>query len=744
MRPAFGSSSSRLLQGSALLLGVVAMSWAVAARAAVYESPVYVDDDDDIVAMQDRGEISDETADTLRELLQDGIDLNLASRDELYELPSLTYPDCDAIIEYRKTKGQIDDPAELVAAGALTADQLSQIAPFVLVSGANEQFPIGGKYSLWGMYTATDKLAPPMRLRAQVRGPVGLSGAIGLVGTRRELSQPFYDPIAGSLEVTDSSYQVFMPKFWARWRSGKFEVVAGTFRLGFGQRLTLDNTLRQTPEGIYPDNNFYWNRYLVSGCTRSGVSVSSPCLDSEVDSYVTDDFIWRDSFRGVAASAKDLEIGDQARASLYAFASYQTRSVYQYDLYDKDTCLDPRNDGDPQCSAPQVLVRETGSLVPSARLAYSTLRFVWDELAVGARARIEPARWLSLGVTGYFGMPIWRVAGVDLDFQENARYPFGGRYGAVGVDGRLTVNDWNLFLEVTRSFDQRVGGTGGGFGVLQRSVWGANGRELELSARYYDFNFVNPYARGISSPDRVGGQRARNELGGRIKYTDRTSVPDMTLRAWVDFWVLPHDNQENGVSIGNGAGNAAGTANLWALLRADFRGWRFFQPSLWLDYRNKDLRRSGVGDCYDEAPPLVAGEPLLCTGELYRATARVHIAPWADKLSFTLQYQQYLMSSVFYDDRLMPGSRATVTVQSRPHERVLIRLRSRMYLQDQLTPTHDERSVWSYGEVTFFALRALQITARYDNYLWFDQRASTARRYPNPEHRFRLELEGRF
>src|SRR5437870_2925486 len=102
------------------------------AYATIYESAVSAEDEDDLRAAAERGEISDATLQTLLELLIDGVDLNLASRDELYELPSLTYADVDAIVEYRKKEGHIEDPSVLVGAGAITAEQLLQIAPFII------------------------------------------------------------------------------------------------------------------------------------------------------------------------------------------------------------------------------------------------------------------------------------------------------------------------------------------------------------------------------------------------------------------------------------------------------------------------------------------------------------------------------------------------------------------------------------------------------------------------------------
>src|SRR3990167_7549685 len=115
-----------------------------AARGAIYENLVNVDGEDDLLELQQRGDISDETAETLLELIGEGVDLNSATREELYDLPGLTYADVDAVLEYRKGKGRIEDPAELVGAGALTAEQVIVIAPFIRVDAARPLLPVSG------------------------------------------------------------------------------------------------------------------------------------------------------------------------------------------------------------------------------------------------------------------------------------------------------------------------------------------------------------------------------------------------------------------------------------------------------------------------------------------------------------------------------------------------------------------------------------------------------------------------
>lgn len=755
-----------------MLRSVVACAtllFSLPALAAIYESPVVIDDEDDLRSAAERGEISDATLQTLVELLQDGVDLNKASRDELYELPGLTYADVDAIVQYRRNEGHIDDPAALVGAGALTADQLEQIAPFIIISPPEVKIPFGGYYRLLGNYTVGDPLAPPWFLKARVKGPFSLTGGIGVTFNRRRPGAPTYDDTRrtrdsnshlGALTVTAPRYSLELPKFWVQWKSTKFRVLAGTYRIGFGQRLTLDNTTRYTPKGITPDDVFYVNRELTTLCryTRGELPMGEEPCPYDPDLRGTDDFRWRDPFRGVAVSAEDLEIGETARASFYAFGSYQTRSIYMYEMYSRTLCDDPRNDDADTCKSPNVFVDLGDGALDRRKLAYTTLPNVWNELIGGAHAQISPIPMFEIGITGYGAMPFWNVnipGELQLDFQEYNKYPFGGPWGAVGLDARVTAGAWNLFLEAARSFDNIPGG-GGGWGVVQRSVWGKKKRELEITARFYDVRYVNPYARPVSSPDEVDGQRARDEAGLRVKYTDRT-LGDFAVRGWVDFWALPWDQRglEGEITGATGGGYRAGTMNLQALVRADYKGWTVFEPSLWLDYRNKDLTNLNgdptdpqVGRCYTSldgrAPPLIDGDPQLCLGERYRVGTRLYFRPIPKKLELAVTYQHDLVSDIDYTDRLSQDLRLTFEARSRPVDQLLFRLRSRYLKQDIFSNNRLEESLWSFLEVSWLGFRVFHATVRYDVYLWLDKRQGTLDRLPNPEHRIRLELEGRF
>src|SRR5687768_8223401 len=120
------SSSSRLLLVLLLVSGH--------AFAAQYESEIDIENETDLYELNQRGDIGDATLETLVELMRTGVDLNSASRDELYELPNITYAEVDRILEYRTKVTFIDDPADLVRVEILTEKQLLQIAPFLVVT----------------------------------------------------------------------------------------------------------------------------------------------------------------------------------------------------------------------------------------------------------------------------------------------------------------------------------------------------------------------------------------------------------------------------------------------------------------------------------------------------------------------------------------------------------------------------------------------------------------------------------
>jgi hypothetical protein len=732
------------------VVAFAACLFSATASGAIYEAVVDADDEEDIFAMVQRGDISQDTGDTLLELMREGVDLNSAPREKLYDLPGLTYDDVDKLILYRTQKGRIEDPAELVGAEVLTAEQLIGIAAYISLEPARAKLPVSGKFRLLSQYTVSDPLAPPAFFTTRLKGPLDLSAGAMLVTSRLDPVQPRFNKTIEGLATEGYKYRLDAPRLFLQWLNGNRRVIVGTFTIGFGERLTLDNTRRTTPRGLYLTDDFRRNQDLSTLCRTSVETGATPPPECETTGrYVTADYSTRDVFRGVAGSIDNLDLGDQRSLSLYGFLSYQSRSVYQYDLYDRSRCPDPSSTDD-SCSSPRISILTPADPTNSWRTRYATLPGFFDELAAGGHVDFKPNYALRLGLTGYGAVPFFNTvppgSAVQPDFQDTARYPNGGAYGAIGIDGQAIVGPVNLHLEVARSFDKALNNQGGGFGVVQRTTYAPKGHELEVVLRYYDNRFLNPYARPFSGPDEDAGQRARNELGGRVRYFGKFSR-DWQFRATADFWTLPF----------TGRTGRAGTANMLILTRVDFTGFSIIKPSVWFRLSDRNLGVSERGVCqqtdiasgmaeFTNTPDDFDGDVTYFTCDSYRIVERVDFRPLGKLLSFSEQASFVWRDDISsaYNDKFRNDVQAWFEARSQPLDWLSLRLRSRLRMEGIDSPTTYEDSLWTYFEAAWMPFKGTRLAARYDLFLWLDQRASTLRRQPSPEHRFLVDLRTSF
>lgn len=717
---------------------------------AIYEAVVDADDEEDIFAMVQRGDISQDTADTLLELFREGVDLNNAPREKLYDLPGITYDDVDKLLLYRAQKGRIEDPAELVGAEVLTAEQLIGIAPYITLDPAKQKLPVSGKFRLLSQYTLTDPLAPPALFAARLKGPLDLTVGAMLVTSRLDPVRPVFNQSLQGLATEGYKYRLDAPRLFLQWQNANRRVVVGTYTIGFGERLTLDNTRRTTPRGIYLTDDFRRSQDLSTLCRTSIDSGSPPPPECETPSkYVTADYSTRDVFRGIAASIENLDLGDQRSLSMYGFLSYQSRGVYQYDLFDRAVCDDPASTST-SCSSPRISILRPQDPTTGWRTRYATLPGFFDELASGGHVDFKPSYALRFGLTGYGSVPFFNSvppgSAVQPDFQDTAKYPNGGAFGAIGLDAQAVVGPVNLHLEVSRSFDKAINNQGGGFGAIQRTTYSPKGHELELVLRYYDNRLLNPYARPFSGPDEDAGQRARNELGARLRYFGKFSR-DWQFRATVDFWTLPYSAN----------GGRAGTANLLILTRVDFTGFKVIKPSVWFRLSDRNLGVSQRGICavtsvasgmpeFVNTPDDFEGDVTYFTCDSYRIVQRIDFRPLGKVLTLSEQasfsWRDDISSA--YNDKFRNDVQAWLEATSQPVDWLALRLRSRLRSEGIDSPTTYEDSLWTYFEAAWIPFKGTRLAARYDLYVWLDQRASTLRRQPSPEHRFLLDLRTSF
>jgi hypothetical protein len=717
----------RLPSSAALAASLAVLALAVPARANKYEVAIAIDDEQDLYDLATSGQISEETLATLVELYQRGVDLNTAGREELYTLPNLGYVEVDAILAYRELSGFIADPRDLVTGGVLSQGQLEGIAAFLMVGGPAGGFATDGWARAQTRWSVEDDGVPATALQARISTLQYLTAGVAATLTRERLGEVRYDPTRDALSAAPPSDRVVVPKFFAAWETPTWGAIAGTFRIGFGQRLTFDNTSLYTPNGFKRDDQLFRDSDLTRACKETdGELAESPCAGAAGDVYVSPDYRWSDALLGVAAGLRQLRLG-AGRLQAYGFASYNQRDLYQYELYDRSTCDDPSDDDAPGCAAPEVFRRGDDVLAPASRYSFQTLPDVFAETTVGGNLGYHAGRRAHLGVTAYTSSIDFLADGAELDFQEWSRFPRGGRFGAAGVDGSIGVGRVDLFAEATRSFDAVPDG-GGGFGGLVRAVTNFTKKdELEASLRWYGEDFINPYARAIAAPDESGGQRVRDERGARLRYTG-VLARRLTLRGSVDLWQTPSRERWNVVSYARG----------------DVALTDQYGVGVWLQHQDKDIGTGGRGQCFEVSTEEDDdGETIPCSGQQFQVAGRLRYSP-TRRYTLTGQYQHDLVDDPRYPDRFRQDYAWYLTGAARPADELVLRGRVRYLSEDLSDDGYLERSLWSFLEVGYRVRPRDWMRLRYDLFVFLDHREATEARSPSPEHRLWLEYESRF
>lgn len=733
----------------AICIVAAALLSARPAQAIPYETFIDVNDEGDLQDLLAAGDIAQDTYDELLDLMSRGVDLARADRNELYTLPNLTFEDADAIIAFRSLQqGRIRDPADLVAAGALSAEKLLAISAFIIVRQEGEN-PLAAKAWIrawtranvhdFNPYDPRDPFLPPLALRARVQAMRYLTAGFAATNTRLQIGDPVYDPNRGALIADPYGNQVHVPKAYVKWETSSVAAIAGTFRVGFGQRLVFDNSLQYSPNGLYLDDQIYFSADLSTACKESaGELIVSPCTGAAGSEYVSPDFQWRDGLLGVAAGAKQLEL-TTGWLQFYGWASARRRSIYQYELYTPSAqCTDPHDDENAACGAPTVFVRPDGDILsPTTRHAFATLPNVFQERLAGANVAYFGDRRSSVGLTFYAADEVNLVSGVDLDFQEWSRTPYGGPFGAVGANFAIGRDWFDLFGEAALSFDSMnvddenltpARGGGGPAGLLRMTATRKK-EELEVVGRFYSTDYANPFARPISASDEFEGQRARDEAGVRARYL-RTSK-DFTLRALVDVWTNP---------------SRYDAAKLDAYVRANVKTTDWLWLGLWERYQDKDVGEGGHDQCFEISNETdEKGEPVPCAGRQLSSIARVQYVP-NRKSSVIVQLQHQLVDDntrMELANKFRQDVAAWLIAYYRPAPGYRLRGRVR-YLDEAIHDnTYLERSVSTLGELSARVRDKDNIRIRVDTKFWLDDRLSTQQRVPSPEVSLWLFYEAR-
>jgi len=668
-----------------LFVSCVVAGWPRVAAALPYETFIQVESEEDLYDLRISGQISERSLDALLLLFQTKVDLGRANADRLYALPNLDLADVERIVAYREQHG-LRSYEDLEAARIVEPAKLRALRAFVRRAPRSEREQrAAGWVRLQSRWSGRlDRLPPASAVQARLLALGRLDAGAAVVLTRTDVGDVRWDPARNGLSVSPERVRVVAPKLYVAWRESTWELIAGTFRIGFGLRLTFDTTDQVSPHGFFGDYELRRVYDLSLGCKRlAGELLSSPCSAAPAV-RITPDFRWTNRLTGVAVGLRIS--APKGSVELYFWGSYQVHRLPQYEAVERTRCPDPTREADAECDAPPVFVRQASQSPPASTLVHGVLPAMWTEALAGGRMSYVLRAGVHVGVTAYGAVPRWLVEGVALDFRRTARRPFGGFFGAVGVDAAWQRSGHRFQAEVTRSFDRQPGG--GGFGAVARTVHVLRGTEVEASARYYGKGFANPYARPISAPDELDGLRARDEVGARLRTASRFG-PRWTLRTLTDVW------------------RRISARALQALLftRADLALSEDWVLSLWATYRHR-LRHS------------------------MRAAARIGFRPSAP-VALAAQLDH---AWVDFESRAPTDVGVLVELVARAVDRIRLRARLR-YDVERFLDRQRRTQVWWASIDSSFVIRDRDVLRlRYDLRAFVDERASARAREPHPEH----------
>lgn len=541
-----------------VLAAAVALSVAPSARAELYSVPIIVESEDDIFDLYDNGDILEHEMDVLMELFQRGVDINRASRDELFELPGMTYPMADAVIRVRNELGRVEDLEQLYEREAITYDVLQQISAFVTFGRPpiSLKAPVSGSLRLKVLETFDDEQLPASNARARLSALEGRLD-VGWVGTLRERpghlflsnegAEPYFiaDEPRLRFEGLEKAYVSYRTDVGA---SGRAQIIVGSFNAGFGERLTLDTTNRRRPYGLYVDDLIFDN---VGG-----------------ESNYSADFRSHKGLRGASVGVQGIELGDTLRLDVTALGSWNPVDEYQYRYVPNRTYF----------SEEAAAGGETGCTSEGRCHAYQTFRDVYRHRLAGGNARM----WLNgrsyVGLTGYVADNVFLAGDDVVDFAASSRQPIRRAFGTVGLEGGVGVGILDVFGEFART-------DSGGNGALLRTLWDIDRVALEITGRYYDARFDNPFGRGEASAGQFLGMRSRDEAGGKVRAVIQ---PDRKWRIVTHADAWRHMAQER--------------TDVDLYLRNELDPTRQVRWAVWTRMVDKDLGLGGRDQDYERSP----------------------------------------------------------------------------------------------------------------------------------------------
>ncbi len=495
----------------ALLVGAPAF-------ARTYPVEIGETNEDELRNLYEDGLLSADEFDTLVELLYNPIDINKATRQEIYDLPYVTMKAAREIVAGRRSGPytSLQDMASRVS--GFDADLVIQISPFA-TAGAREKSgfdkdKIHGKARMrTGMYFekvqpiendnpnrthTVEQLGVPNVPAAQASVQAEYDrtwGAGTVILTQQDIQGLQYNPASRDFYASYGQI-VQLGRIYASVEKDNWDAIVGSYSAGFGLGLTFDRTSRTQPNGWYQD------------------------LSVTADEFYRSFRLNKKLFGAAATYYADIGSWDMETT---AFVSSDRYDIYQYDIgMTGGELVDWTTE---ETDSPRIYI-------DGQKVGWQSLPNAYRESLGGVNFTFSDGERTSVGLTSYVGTIDRAVLpGVEdpNEFVIRGGYPLGAdTYGAVGLNGSWGTGMVDVFGEFAYSFT-------GGTGVLVKTVLNPLGGELEILGRRYGTNFDNPHARGTAAADQYQGFRDRDEQGLRVGgYYDFTQRVRFTSS--VDLW----------------------------------------------------------------------------------------------------------------------------------------------------------------------------------------------------------------
>lgn len=660
-----------------------------------------VDNEEDIRELEREGEIEEEEAERLIHLLENPVDINKMDVNACYELPRATYEACIKLIRIRELK-RSEGKGDLLISDLRTTfgADFPYLKPFLKMPRAELISGLEGTLKLKAIDRFSDPDYPAGYLRVQGQYDREVTGfdlplQFGLLTLVGERYQPVrYDPAERMTVTSGKELSPQLAKGYLAVDKTGWSVIAGSYTIGFGQRLTFDTTNLINPYGWKPGNLIY---------ERSDNADYEP---------------YKDLF-GVAAGLKHLTLGDEHSLDATAFFSHADYDLYQYDL-----------------AAHEIWDEEMEE--PAEHI---TMPDAYREQIVGGHLRFNWDKDTSIGTTLYRGDVAWLLPGAEEQFASSSRYPSRDSFSAVGADFAIGLMDYlKIFGEYTRM------DTGAQAGLVRGALEYKNKFFVDLLLREYGTDFDNPHARATASPDEKEGNRARDERGAKLKltyyppflkrylrlqgYIDRwmhpsTNIVDEELYGRLDFYLKdPEEVSEAAAEEMHDEGVEAEIDDRYERL-AKKENW--FELSTWLRWHDNNLARGGREEDYEEN-----GEKYLFAVKL--ATAKI------PRTHLAIQYNHYWEDEGRYKDRFEQSAGFYLRGFCDLSHGFRLSGRVKLFDEDWHWLDRGERYWWGYGQIGWSGER-LRLSARYDYLKYTDTRESTEEKERlNPQHTVRAMM----